>query len=86
MFYLKEEFDSLHSRTNTLLAHMSVCRQSARAGRKRLEYEAREKESEKAHINKLNAFLIKDKRFEDLGRSASDDDFQKQLMLDYGIR
>ena len=36
-------------------------------------------------INKLNALLIKDKHFEDLERSANDEDFQKQLMEQYGI-
>ena len=36
-------------------------------------------------INKLNALLIKDKHFEDLERSTNDEDFQKQLMEQYGI-
>lgn len=36
-------------------------------------------------INKLYSFLIKEKRFEDLERSANDGDFQKQLMEQYGI-
>ena len=36
-------------------------------------------------INKLHSLLIKDKRFEDLERSTSDKDFQKQLMEQYGI-
>lgn len=65
---------------------------------KRLEYEAREKaildhnqmileaeERGEERINKLNLFLIHEKRFEDLERSARDKDFQKQLMLQYGI-
>lgn len=47
--------------------------------------EARGIEQGEARINKLNTFLIKDKRFDDLARSASDRDFQKQLMLYYGI-
>lgn len=47
--------------------------------------EARGIEQGEARINKLNTFLIKDKRFDDLARSASDRDFQKQLMLHYGI-
>ena len=65
---------------------------------KRLEYEAREKaildhnqmmleakEQIKDRINKLNAFLIKEKKFDDLERATRDDDFQRQLMLQYGI-
>lgn len=36
-------------------------------------------------INKLHSLLIKEKRFEDLERSTRDEDFQKQLMEQYGI-
>lgn len=36
-------------------------------------------------INRLNAFLIKEKRFQDLERSTTDKDYQKQLMEQYGI-
>lgn len=53
-----------------------------------LEAEERGKkqaEEQIKRINKLNALLIKDKRFEDLERSANDEDFQKKLMEQYGI-
>lgn len=36
-------------------------------------------------INKLNTFLIHEKRFEDLERSTRDKEFQKQLMSEYKI-
>ena len=65
---------------------------------KRLEYEARQKaiwdynqmvleaeERGEERINKLNAFLIQDERFDDLKRSTNDKDFQRQLMEQYGI-
>lgn len=55
-------------------------------GEKRGEERGREQGEEQIQrINKLNALLIKDKRFEDLERSTSDKDFQKQLMEQYGI-
>ena len=37
-------------------------------------------------INRLNALLIKERRFEDLERSTKDEGFQEQLMLRYGIK
>lgn len=36
-------------------------------------------------INRLNTFLLQEKRFEDLERSICDKEFQKQLMLQYGV-
>lgn len=36
-------------------------------------------------INRLNTFLLHEKRFEDLERSICDKEFQKQLMLQYGV-
>ena len=36
-------------------------------------------------INKLNAFLIQEERFEDLKRSTTDEAYQRQLMEQYGI-
>lgn len=36
-------------------------------------------------INRLNALLIKEKRFGDLERATHDEDFQKKLMEEYGI-
>ncbi len=75
--------------------HLQVISQDKQ---KRMEYEAREKavrdynqgilEAEQrgeARINKLNSLLIKDKRYNDLERSANDSSFQKQLMSEYGI-
>lgn len=52
-------------------------------GREIGEQIGREQEAER--INKLNAFLIKEKRFEDLERSANDKDFQRRLMLQIGV-
>ncbi len=58
-----------------------------------LEAEERGREQGEKHgekrgierINKLNSLLIKEKRFEDLERSANDEDFQKQLMEQYRL-
>ena len=36
-------------------------------------------------INKLNTFLLQEKRYEDLERSIYDKEFQEQLMLQYGV-
>lgn len=65
---------------------------------KRLEAEAREKaildhnqmmleaeERGKELVSRLFALLAQDKRFDDLERAATDKDYQKQLMMDYGI-
>lgn len=65
---------------------------------KRLEYEARQKaildhnqmmreatERGEERVNKLNAILLKEKRYADLERSVNDKDFQRQLMIQYGI-
>lgn len=38
-----------------------------------------------AKVNLLNQRLLQDKRFSDLERAASDRDFQKQLLQEYGI-
>ena len=49
------------------------------------EAEERGMERGMERVNKLHLLLIQDKRLEDLTRSATDPDFQKQLMSDYGI-
>jgi len=36
-------------------------------------------------LNRLNAFLIRDKRYSDLEHSTNDPAFQAQLMTEYGI-
>ena len=38
-----------------------------------------------AHINELNKLLVQDKRINDLIRSASDTNFQKRLLKEYGL-
>ncbi len=50
-----------------------------------LEAEARGEARGEARINKLITLLVKDKRYDDLARSASDAAFQQQLMSEYGI-
>ena len=50
-----------------------------------LEAEERGRERAEEQINRLNAFLIREKRFEDLERSTRDKEFQQQLMKQYGI-
>lgn len=39
----------------------------------------------KEQINKLNQCLLTDNRFDELKRSISDPDFQKQLLKEYGL-
>ena len=36
-------------------------------------------------VNKLNSILLRDKRYDDLARSATDPKFQEQLMAEFGI-
>ena len=50
-----------------------------------LEAEARGEARGEARINKLITLLAKDKRYDDLARSANDAAFQQQLMSEYGI-
>ena len=38
-----------------------------------------------ARVNKLNQYLLKEKRFADLKRATEDDVFQEKLMEEYGI-
>lgn len=40
---------------------------------------------ERERINRLNTLLLQHKRYNDLERSASDTEFQRQLMSEYGI-
>ena len=94
----KEEFDMLAEKNpyiSSAYQHLQVISQDKK---KRMEYEAREKairdynqgilEAEargEARINTLITLLVKDKRYDDLARSASDAAFQQQLMSEYGI-
>lgn len=50
-----------------------------------IEAEERGREQGEDRINRLNSFLIHEKRFEDLERSTRDKEFQKQLMHQYDI-
>lgn len=94
----KEEFDMLAQKDTYIASAYEQLQVISQDREKRLEYEAREKairdynqmmlEAEKrgeGRINKLNAFLIQDERFEDLKRSTVDEAYQKQLMEQYGI-
>lgn len=36
-------------------------------------------------VNQLNAFLISDKRFDDLTRATKDKQYQEQLYKEYGL-
>lgn len=47
--------------------------------------EQRGKEKSREQINRLNALLIQDERYNDLQKSVKDYEFQKQLMSEYGI-
>ena len=58
-------------------------KQGERIGREQGERIGREQGEER--INKLNAILLKEQRFEDLARSVNDKGFQRKLMELYGI-
>ncbi len=75
----KEKRLEYEAREKAILDHNQMILEAEERGEKR------GKELEKARINKLNTYLIKDKRFDELERAAKDDDFQKKLMLQYGI-
>ena len=94
----KEEFDMLAQKDTYIASAYEQLQVVSQDREKRLEYEAREKairdynqmmleaeERGEERINKLNAFLIQDERFDDLKRSTNDKDFQRQLMEQYGI-
>lgn len=94
----EEEFDMIAQKDPYIASAYEQLQVISQDREKRLEYEAREKairdynqmilEAERRgieRINKLHSLLIKEKRFEDLERSTSDEDFQKQLMEQYGI-
>ena len=50
-----------------------------------LEAEERGREQGEDRINKLNTFLIHEKRYEDLEHSTRNKEYQRQLMDQYGI-
>lgn len=94
----KEEFDMLAQKDPYIESAYEQLQIISQDKEKRLEYEARQKaiwdhnqmmrEAEERgieRINKLHLLLIKDKRFEELERSTTDKDFQKQLMEQYKI-
>lgn len=49
------------------------------------EAEQRGIEIGQQRVNKLNSILLRDKRYDDLARSAADPEFQEQLMAEFGI-
>lgn len=83
----KEKRLEYEARQKAIWDHNQMMLEAEERGiqRGREEGEARGEKRASERINKLNTFLIKEKRFEDLERSANDGDFQKQLMEQYGI-
>ncbi len=67
------------AREKAILDHNQMMLEAEERGEERGWERAEER------INKLHAFLIHEKRFEDLERSTRDKAFQQQLMSDYGI-
>ncbi len=67
------------ARQKAIRDHNQMMREAEKRGREAGEKRAGER------INKLHSYLIREKRFEDLDRSASDENFRKQLMEQYGI-
>ena len=93
-----EEFDMIAEKDPYIQSAYNQLQIISQDKQKRLEYEAREKairdynqsmyEAEQRgveRINKLNALLIQQKRYDDLERSTNDAAFQQQLMSKYGI-
>ena len=83
------------ARQKAIRDHNQMMREAEERGREageRIGREAGEKIGREAgekrageRINRLNSFLMKEKRFEDLERSINDGDYQRQLMEQYGI-
>ena len=71
------------AREKAILDHNQMMLEAEERGEERGERRGKERAGEQ--INKLNAILIREKRFEDLERSTRDKEFQKQLMHQYGI-
>lgn len=83
----KEKRLEYEARQKAIWDHNQMMLEAEERGiqRGREEGEARGEKRGIERVNKLYSFLIKEKRFEDLERSANDGDFQKQLMEQYGI-
>ena len=75
----KEKRLEYEAREKAIMDHNQMMLEAEERG------EERGRKRAEAQINKLNAFLIHEKRYEDLERSTRDKDFQKQLMLEYGM-
>lgn len=75
------------AREKAILDHNQMMLEAEERGEERGEKrgEERGRKFAEEQINKLNAFLIHEKRYEDLERSTRDKDFQKQLINQYGI-
>ena len=71
------------AREKAILDHSQMILEAEERGEERGEKRGRELAEEQ--INKLNAFLIHEKRYEDLERSTRDKNFQQQLMSEYNI-
>lgn len=83
----KEKRLEYEAREKAILDHNQMMLEAEERGREQGMEQGRKQGMEQAEesINKLYAFLIKDKRLEDLERSTRDKDFRQQLMLQYGI-
>ncbi len=83
--YIESTYERLEyeAREKAILDHNQMMLEAEERGREK-SWEQGEKNM-KERINKLNMFLIKEQRFDDLERAASDDYFQQQLMGQYGI-
>ena len=67
------------ARQKAVWDHNQMMREARERGEERGEKCAEER------INKLNLLLMDEERYGDLRRSASDKDFQQQLIREYGI-
>lgn len=74
----KEKRLEYEARQKAIWDHNQMMLEAEERGRK-------QGEGQIERIDRLNTFLIKEKRFEDLERATSDKDFRQQLMEQCGI-
>ena len=87
----REKLLEYEAREKAILDHNQMILEAEERGEKRGEERGEKRGEERGEkrgkelVSKLFALLVQDKRFEDLERAARDDDFQQQLMKQYGI-
>lgn len=70
-----------------ILDHNQMIKEAMERGEKLGRQKAMKEDIKRgmARVNKLNVRLFQEKRYEDLERSINDEEFQEQLMAQYGL-